>query len=604
MTYPITPAPNIHTDPTAQSSQQQQLAAEKAALQQMFAGLIPKIIELIVNAIVHGVAGGVGTVEGVVKDGLTDIVSFFEGLGTDVEKGVSADESIAQMFVTAGVTDITAFIKWLLGLFKVLNVGALSSNAPNQMINPTFTADAIYGSPDDWSVDMTSSRTNDGSGSGLVIADGLPHALITGATPSDIIPVGQGQNFPVSIYLSHSGAAVNPGGPTVILWLYPYNGTTPLAPVQLDSYTPAVADLPWPGQQLTGTYEVPPGVDGVQAGPAMTTLATQGVYRFDDGSATQASDMSVVPNLIDTLQTMDNSQRALMDGIASVAQGFPIVGAEISDVIHAFENFIPANISGSTGEPTLQGDIQSFINHMFGAATNQAVDPNGTTTLAQLYTAMNAALHNTSGSDVTQFVDTTTTVSVDPTWANYLDVIGVGAGQAGGNGLTLGFDGQGGQAGVWNMVTWALGTDYTNTLTAVTVTVNGDGSITATIPGKTITFAAGSGNQSPHFGSGLVKGIGPGSFTYNGKSYTGGGNQNTPGAAGLGPGGGGAGGNGLWFQKGGPGAPGGVWVRARSAAVSSPSTGADTTAPSAPTPHFVSATMTSVTISASGSVDS
>lgn len=82
-------------------------------------------------------------------------------------------------------------------------------------------------------------------------------------------------------------------------------------------------------------------------------------------------------------------------------------------------------------------------------------------------------------------------------------------------------------------------------------------------------------------------------------------NQIDP-TAGTSPGGGGAGGGplGLGLIPPGPGGRPGGWVRFRKNAVPDESTGADTTAPSAPTPHFVSATNSSITVNATGSVDS
>jgi hypothetical protein len=511
----------------------------------------------------------------------------------------------------SGIADLILGIgnqpKSITNIFGAIPVGQLSTTQPNLLKSPIFTSDAVGPNPD-WSVDTTTTRTADGSGSLKVTANGIPKALRSGQTPGDTIKVGVGQNLTLTIYGISQAAVSGTGGPAVLLQIQPFaSDGTPLPLVTVANWTPS-ADTAWPGRQLTGTYAVPQGVTAVQARLYLTSQALEGVYHFDDGSLTQVADMGVIPGLTGTLNTIDNSRRALMDTLVTALRGFPVVGTELADIATAVSNFNPLNMLGSLGSTSASGDLFGIVGHLIDALMGH---PAGTTTsgsLAQLYTAMTAAIHNTAGSDVTQFADTTTVIPIT-SWANQIDVIGVGKGQDGEAGTVFNFDGQGGQGGQVNMVTWLRGTHYDSGTGNVTVTINSGGSVTISIPAGTataahsLTCAVGSGTQSPHFGAGYT-GIGNAAVTYNGKPYAFGGNQNTPGAPGLAPGGGGAGGGGLatFFQPGGPGAPGGGWVRQLATAAGT-STGADTTAPSVGTGHFVSATNTSITVSASGAVD-
>jgi hypothetical protein len=523
---------------------------------------------------------------------LGQLISAFGGSGSGIGGFLGAIESLP---------------KDIANIFGPIPVGQLSTTQPNLLTSPIFTSDAVAANPD-WTIDTSTTRTADGSGSLKVTANGLPKALRSGQNPDDTIKVGVGQNLTLTINAISQGAVNGMGGPAVLLQIQPFDvNDTPLPVVTVANWTPS-ADNAWPGRQLTGTYAVPQGVAAVQARLYLTGQALQGVYHFDDGSLTQIADMGVIPGLTGTLNTIDNSRRALMDTLVTALRGVPVVGTELADVTTAVENFNPLNMLGSLGSTNASGDLFGIVGHLIDALKGQ---PAGTTTsgsLAQLYTAMTAVIHNTAGTDVTQFADVTTVIPIT-SWAGQIDVIGVGKGQNGQAGAVFDFDGQGGQGGQVNMTTWVRGTHYDSGTGNVTVTINSDGSVTISIPAGTataahsITCAIGSGTQSPHFGAGYT-GIGNAAVTYNGKPYAFGGNQNTPGAAGLAPGGGGAGGGGLatFFQPGGPGAPGGGWVR-QLATTTGTSTGADTTAPSVGTGHFVAATNTSITVSASGAVD-
>lgn len=57
MTFPITPFPSLHFDPTAAEDFAKQLQAEERALQQMFSSILPGILKQIVQALVPGSEG-------------------------------------------------------------------------------------------------------------------------------------------------------------------------------------------------------------------------------------------------------------------------------------------------------------------------------------------------------------------------------------------------------------------------------------------------------------------------------------------------------------------------------------------------------------------
>ena len=160
-----------------------------------------------------------------------------------------------------------------------------------------------------------------------------------------------------------------------------------------------------------------------------------------------------------------------------------------------------------------------------------------------------------------------------PDWANFVDVIALGAGGGGFPGA-VGFNnnGNGGGAGQWQTKTWVRGTDFSGTgvIVSVTITAGGTGgaasgspptsggaATTVAITGHTVTAAGGAGGTGQ---GGTSSGASPGTRTYNGVPYAGGGVQGSLGAAGAPAGGGGAGGTSLYAGAGGNGAPGCAWL--------------------------------------------
>lgn len=541
-------------------------------------------------------------------DMVQPLEDLFGGGGGLLSKFVAFVGSINPAGIISGIEGELSTIKTDVINFFTLGHGSVPvSSLTNAQLNlseaPTFVAGSI-GNPADWTVDMSNSRTDDGSGAAKLVCDGHFHALRSGTTPDDVMPVTPGQPVTETIYCSHTGLTITPGitiAP-VQLQLALYTATGFSRFYTLDSYLPMAADVAWPGHTLTGTYTVESDVVGVQRRVLVTPDALDGPLWVDDENTVKGNTIqkSWVEGLEGDLEAGFSQWQTLVDVLASEASGIPIAGAEIADVIHAINHFNPFNILGSLGNSSLGDDLKNIINHTVAGAKGQPVSTTDAS-LADLYNAMNQAINNVDAHDVLKFVDTTTVIPVDPSWCNYIDVVGVGKGQDGENGELLVLFGQGGNCGKINATTWAKGTHYDGTLTGVTVTFNSDGSVTFSIPGHTMTAVMDPVTESVHLGSGWP-GVGHSDpFVYNDKSYALGGKQNSVGGKGLGPGGGGAGGNGL--TSGGPGGPAGGWVRARADAASVPTSGADTSAPSLPTPHVLSSTDTTITLSGSGSVD-
>lgn len=158
-----------------------------------------------------------------------------------------------------------------------------------------------------------------------------------------------------------------------------------------------------------------------------------------------------------------------------------------------------------------------------------------------------------------------------PSWANYIDLIAVGAG-GGGEGETGAGNGDGGLGGAWATKTLVVGTDIAASGT-ITVTVGSGGSggpyftpgsagtattfswTNPTLGSQTLTANGGVGGQpSTNVTS---WGLSPGNQTFEGNTYFGG-STNAIGGVGNAPGGGGAGG--AAFQYGFAGASGQAWT--------------------------------------------
>lgn len=165
-----------------------------------------------------------------------------------------------------------------------------------------------------------------------------------------------------------------------------------------------------------------------------------------------------------------------------------------------------------------------------------------------------------------------------PSWANTVEVIALGGGGAGRQGGTYGVCGEGGDAGDWATTTWTRGTHFTGAPSISTLigaaAIGGGRSGTSggigqngadtviSITGHTLTATGGEGGDGLFaVGDPEKYGQSPGTITYGGQTYVGGGMQYNFGDNGAPPGGGGGGGNASTFGAGGYGGYPGFWIR-------------------------------------------
>lgn len=161
----------------------------------------------------------------------------------------------------------------LFGPISVPVQSITNPDGPTEFAAGTFPdAESISGGGI-WEFDPDVSRTEDGTGSVAVVADGTLKAL-RGAE----LVVPQGYEFQPRIYVkwddyTGSGAALQ-------LHVVKYTGDTETIEV-LDSHTPAGSSGDW--TELTGSYRVEAGVTKVRVRLVVTEDATGGVIHFDDG---------------------------------------------------------------------------------------------------------------------------------------------------------------------------------------------------------------------------------------------------------------------------------------------------------------------------------
>lgn len=520
-----------------------------------------------------------------------------------VEVGIKLPISLIQELVgfVSGLPIIKQLIQFFTRGLVPIPAGTITTDQPNLYAEPTFPAGSIFPGSE-WSVD-TSSRTGDGTGSGMVVADGRYHALRSGEDPDDKLTVGGGQTFTPTVFCSYEGYSGVGDDPPILLQVVPFLADgTELDPVTLDTYAPDIADLAWPGHQLTGAYTVPTGVTALQTRYLITDGALAGTLRFDDASAVRADKIKkgMIDELVDDLSVIDGRFQGLLDSLVNAIFGTTAIGNGVTDLVDAITHLPAEFVQGINGAVTIAESITSgfdaLVSGLLGHHVSGATPADITNAVAQVT--------GTAGTDQIYYLLAGQTIAI-PSWANYIDAVTVGKGQAGLAGAGF-FYGQGGHPGKFNATMWVKGTHYDGTVTSIVFTPEttaGNGTPRISITGHNITGAPGSGAQSAN---GAVRGVGPGLYTFNGHDYQGGGDQASVGGAGTSPGGGGGGGGplGLGLIPGGAGGRPAGWIRFRVGTVAGQTTGADTTAPSVPTPHFVSATNSELIISGTGSTDS
>ncbi|QIG58397.1 minor tail protein [Mycobacterium phage Cornie] len=297
-----------------------------------------------------------------ILDLINDILSPIFG-GIDFSDGVQPREvweTVTRVFIEPlnlliGPRSLLAQLFGQLGRAQSINL--LSAG---EFASGSITSDA------GWSIDAGKSRSSDGSGAAKVVASGEQKALRS----ADVIPVAQ--SFTPKVFVAHEGYVGT--GVAVRLQVVPHVNGVAQEPVDVATYTPAVADLDWPGQELTGVYEVTEGVTGVQVRILITHTATAGTFWFDDASATQTARLKPewVDGLTDQLQNILGRIQAIIDAIVNGLRG--TVGTVLNtwdDLLEALQNINPANILGALGAGNIAEAIQEFLDHLVGGLVGQ-----------------------------------------------------------------------------------------------------------------------------------------------------------------------------------------------------------------------------------------
>lgn len=347
---------------------------------------IQGIFETTVGPIPEGTPMGLGAVQagftrftGLTPTGntLNDLISSIEGLANNLT-----------------INDLPT------GFLSQIPLGSLTNApAPNLFPDSKFAIGSIPAGSE-WSVDATSSRTSDGTGSALVIADGHNHALRTGRTPTNRVQVSAGQTLTVSIYCSYTGYS-GVGGDPIKLQLVTYGGsassevsqtspkafprTLPLTfgatvttvttvpaggPVTIASYAPPTANLAWPGVLITGEYVVPTGVTAVQGRILVTDNALAGTLRFDEAEGKQTGQIQIgwVSGLPQQLTDGLSRWQLLLDTGVNSLTGSDSFQHQLDEWAHALTNIPPTHVGGVGGPANIGGSILDFLNGAVGGA--------------------------------------------------------------------------------------------------------------------------------------------------------------------------------------------------------------------------------------------
>ncbi|ATN88846.1 minor tail protein [Mycobacterium phage DmpstrDiver] len=378
--FPSNPAspsgpPAGYTQPTSApptTGEPPKTSAELSAIRGQFWELL---LQKVVEALVGVFLPGNGNAFEQLRDWalsipiLGDIINLINDILSPIFGGIDFSDGVQPAEVWETVTRV--FIEplnLLIGPRSLLaqlfgQLGHASST--NLLPAGAFAADSITSSTD-WIIDADKSRTGDGSGAAKVVASGEQKALRS----ADVIPVAQ--SFTPKVFVAHEGYVGT--GVAVRLQVVPHVNGVAQEPVDVATYTPAVADLDWPGQELTGVYEVTEGVTGVQVRILITHTATSGTFWFDDASATQTARLKPewVDGLTDQLQNILGRIQALIDSIVNTLRG--TVGTVLNtwdDLVDALQTINPANILGALGAGNIAEAIQEFLDHLVGGLVGQ-----------------------------------------------------------------------------------------------------------------------------------------------------------------------------------------------------------------------------------------
>jgi hypothetical protein len=266
---------------------------------------------------------------------------------------------------------LTGALRRLLQSLGPIPAGSISADRPNLHPVPGFPEGSILAGSE-WSVDMSTTRTDDGTGAAKLVCDGRYHALRTGDGPGDHIPVAAGQKITETIYVRHQGYS-GVGDDPILLQVVPFQGDVQLAPVTLDTYAPETSDLlDWPGHQLTNAepWEVPAGVTSYDARALVTDGALAGTLWFDDDAGRQAATLPshLVDGLPQALQSLFGLWQTLLDTIVNTLRSTGAVGNTLADLVEALSNITPTLIAGVNGAIDLVESFTQMLSAIAGGA--------------------------------------------------------------------------------------------------------------------------------------------------------------------------------------------------------------------------------------------
>jgi hypothetical protein len=225
--------------------------------------------------------------------------------GLDASKIVSGQ--FAYNMILGLETAVSALPSWLIPFIPVSAIGA---GSPNLIPNPNYAGATSVNDPSGrFTWDAAVDHTGDGSGSAMVHGTGVSTSLVSQAT----IPVAAGQQAALSHWLQWAGISASPAE-AFILSLLTYSGTKLLTQNDVASISGPGASAGW--TQLSGSYTIPAGVDGVRVLLTVTSGVNGGTIHWDDASLTETNtlDQGLVTGLVGDLSNLLSqiSARALI----------------------------------------------------------------------------------------------------------------------------------------------------------------------------------------------------------------------------------------------------------------------------------------------------
>lgn len=347
----------------------------------LFAGLDPTLpfpIALL-KAVAEALLGVVITGISVIGDVLELLASFALNLFTNIGGIIDTLTGI----VGATIADLSSWVYKLLTVNSPINaanifgsvvnlitgipIGALTGKQPNLLFPyGKFDADALASNPR-WSIDTSTSRSGgDGSGSVKVVANGYPTALRSGRTTTDKIYVNEGQKFKATIYCKHTGYVG--AGVAVKLQIVPFIEGRRQDYVDVYSYTPAAANVSWPGAELTGEYIVPDDVTEIQTRLYVSANASGGTFWFDDASLTQTGQVRVdwVEGLPGAVENIFGRFQTLINTVVRAFTGSEDLYHTMEDLLLALLNIPFGNVLGVAGPTNIGQTILDLIDAVLG----------------------------------------------------------------------------------------------------------------------------------------------------------------------------------------------------------------------------------------------